>query len=280
MIKMEHFSVLMSIYDREKPEYARECFESLLRQTVPADEWVVVEDGPLTPGLYSLLDEYQEKNPGLIRRIPLSENRGLGLALRAGVPECTFGLIARMDTDDIAREDRFEKELAEFEARPELDIVGSHILEFEGDRSNVISRRSVPLTHSGIVKYQKRRSAFNHGTVMFRKEAVLRAGNYEDCPLLEDDMLWVRMIMSGAYCANIDDCLVLFRTGRDMIVRRGGLDYFKKYRQGRKMILGTGFIGKRDYVFTCALQFIVAVLPGRTRRLLYKLFLRKKPGPQ
>ena len=101
----------MSLYIKEKPEYAQACFESLLKQTVQADEWVIVEDGPLTDELYALLDKYQKNYPGLIKRVPLEKNQGLGLALRAGVPKCRNELIARMDTDDIAREDRFEKRL-------------------------------------------------------------------------------------------------------------------------------------------------------------------------
>lgn len=51
------FSVLMSLYIKERTEYARACFESLLKQTVLADEWVIVEDGPLTEEMYVLLDE-------------------------------------------------------------------------------------------------------------------------------------------------------------------------------------------------------------------------------
>ncbi len=93
------FSILMSLYIKEKPEYAQACFESLLRQTVKADEWVIVEDGSLTDEMYALLDKYQSENPGLIKRVPLEVNQGLGLALRAGVPECSNELIARMDTE-------------------------------------------------------------------------------------------------------------------------------------------------------------------------------------
>ena len=128
---MAQLSVLMSLYIKEKPEYAKACFDSLLRQTVRADEWVIVEDGPLTNEMYNLLDEYQANFPGLIKRIPLKRNQGLGLALRAGVLECRNELIARMDTDDISKPDRCEKQLKRFEEKPDLAIVGSHIDEFE-----------------------------------------------------------------------------------------------------------------------------------------------------
>ena len=199
------FSVLMSLYIKEKVEYAEACFESLLRQTVLADEWVIVEDGPLTDDMYRLLDRYEDEHPGLIKRVPFETNRGLGLALRDGVEACTYDLIARMDTDDIAREDRFEKQLAMFEADDTLDICGSHIKEFVDSLDNVISQRIVPVTDAAIKAYQKRRDAFNHMTVMYKKKSVLKAGNYQSCMLMEDTLLWVNMILNGANCANVDD---------------------------------------------------------------------------
>ncbi len=271
---MAQLSVLMSLYIKEKPEYARACFESLLRQTVQADEWVIVEDGPLADEMYALLDEYQENHLGLIKRIPCKKNQGLGLALRTGVPECRNELIARMDTDDIAREDRFEKQLAEFEKNPELDICGSHIIEFEGTIGNELSRRKVPIKHEDIVKYQKTRSAFNHMTVMYKKSTVLGAGNYEHCPLMEDDMLWVRMILAGAHCSNVDDYLVYARTGTAMIERRGGWAYYKKYRDGKRKIKETGFIKEIDYLKAMAPQLVVSLMPKRLRLWFFTRLLR------
>lgn len=271
---MAELSVLMSIYIKEKPEYVDECFKSLLRQKVKANEWVIVEDGPLTDEMYHILDQYQIENPGLIKRVSLVKNKGLGLALKAGVPVCSNELIARMDTDDIAREDRFEIQLHEFEKNPDIDICGSHIIEFEGTPENILSVRKVPLTHERIVKYQKMRSAFNHMTVMYKKSAVLKAGNYEHCPLMEDDMLWTRMILSGAKCANIDDFLVYARTGSAMIARRGGWDYFKKYKQGKDKIRETGFIGPLDYWKAMLPQVAISLMPLTVREFVFTKVLR------
>lgn len=268
------FSVLMSLYINEKVEYAKACFDSLLAQTIPAAEWVIVEDGPLTEEMYDLLNKYEDENPGLIRRVPLEKNCGLGIALEKGVCECNYALIARMDTDDIARPDRFEKQLALFRNDSRLDICGSHVKEFEGTIKNVLSSRKVPLSDKDIKAYQKRRDAFNHMTVMFKKEAVLKAGNYQSCLLMEDSLLWVNMIMSGAKCANVDDYLVYARTGDRMFERRGGFDYYKKYKAGRKIIYKTGFISRWDYFYTIMVQFIVAVLPNKLRGWIYKKLLR------
>jgi len=268
-------SVLMSLYIKEKTEYVEECFQSLLRQTVQADEWVVVEDGPLTEEMYDLLDKYQKTYPSLIKRIAFKQNQGLGIALQAGVPECKNEIIARMDTDDIAREDRFEKQLAMFDADSDLDICGSHIKEFDGTVNNILSERKVPITDKDIKVYQKRRDAFNHMTVMYKKAAVLKAGNYKTCMLMEDTLLWVNMILSGAKCANVDDFLVYARTGADMFERRGGFAYYKKYKSARKRIFQTGYISWWDYKYTLIVQFAVCIMTNKLRRFVFEKLLRK-----
>ena len=270
------FSVLMSLYIKEKPEYVIECFESLLNQTVKSNEWVIVEDGPLTKEMYELLDDYQCKYPGLIKRIPLSQNKGLGLALREGVLNCSNDLIARMDTDDIARKDRFEIQTKEFEKNPFLDICGSHIQEFEGTIDNIISKRNVPLTQDEIYHYQKKRSAFNHMTVMFKKHSVINAGNYEHCPLMEDDMLWCKMFLKKCVAMNIDDYLVYARVGKDMYNRRGGLAYFKKYKNAKKQIYSLRYSSYWNYIYTVSIQFLICIVPTNLRKFLFINLLRKE----
>ena len=175
------FSVLMSVYVKETKENFEECMDSLLAQTIMPTEIVVVKDGPISQVLETLLREYQHDYPNMIRVVGYEENRGLGYALAYGVKACKYELIARMDTDDIARNDRFEKQLAEFEADEDLMICGSHIVEFIKDKAVVKDRRCVPLEDQEIRRKGKLRDPFNHVTVMFRKSMVLQAGNYESC---------------------------------------------------------------------------------------------------
>lgn len=275
MSEMEYpkFSVLMSLYIKEKAEYLNDALASVINQTVKPDEIVIVYDGPITAELRNVVENYISKNPGLIKVIENSENKGLGLALADGVPQCKYELIARMDTDDICREDRFEKQLQEFINNPSLDICGSHILEFEGNKDNIVAQRRVPLADNDIKDYQKRRDGFNHVSVMFKKKSVLAAGNYQSCLLMEDTLLWANMFMNGAKGMNIDDYLVYVRIGKDMYERRGGLDYYKKYKAGRKKVYETGYISWADYEFTLIVQFIVAVIPNRVRGFVFKKLL-------
>lgn len=268
------FSVLMSLYIREKASYFDECMQSMVKQTVLPNEIVIVFDGPISKELGGIVTKYKKLKPDLIKTVENKENRGLGPALADGVLACKYNLIARMDTDDIARADRFEKQLKIFMDDPEIDICGSHIIEFEGNINNILAKRKVPVSHNDIANYQKQRSAFNHMTVMYKKNVVLKAGNYEHCPLMEDDMMWVRMLLVGAKCANVDDYLVYARTGYAMIGRRGGWAYFKKYKTGRKMILDTGYINLWDYWKTVGIQFVVALVPQNVRLFIFTKLLR------
>ncbi len=273
---MEKFSVLMSLYIKEKAEYFKLCMESVLSQTALPDEIVIVKDGPVSEEVDVVLEDYLSQNRNLFKVVALTENKGLGLALAEGLLHCSNELVARMDTDDIAVPERFELQLKMFESNPDLDICGGQILEFEEKEDNIIAERKVPLSHGEIIEYQKKRSAFNHMTVMFKKSKVLEAGNYKHCPLMEDDMLWVDMINAGAKCANLSENLCKVRTNRDMIARRGGLKYYKKYKNARKQILNTGFITKKEYRKTNRIQFLVCIMPAWLRKFVFFNLIHKK----
>ena len=273
---MEKFSVLMSVYYKENPEYLKESLDSVINQTVAPTEIVLVKDGPLTEELDNVIDGYLKKYENLFKIVPLETNVGLGLALAEGIKHCSYELIARMDTDDIARKDRFEKLLNEFANDGNLDICGSHITEFEDDPSVIVAKRTVPLRQKEIEEYQKRRDAFNHMAVMYKKTAVLNAGNYQSCMLMEDTYLWVRMLLNGARAKNIDDYLVNVRIGKDLYKRRGGLSYYKKYKTGRKAVYKTGYISRRDYRSTLITQFFICIMPNKLRGFIFKRFLHKK----
>lgn len=269
-------SVLMSVYVKETSGHLKQCFDSLLSQTVLAREWVVVEDGPLTDEVYDVLDEFEQLHPGLLLRVPLEKNQGLGPALREGLAHCTYELVARMDTDDIAVSTRFEEQIERFRQDPQLDICGGQIAEFDKSPENVIDYRNVPLRHDEIVSYQRWRSAFNHMTVMYKKESVISAGSYEDAPLMEDDVLWAHMIQSGCKCCNLDRVLVYARADTAMIGRRGSASYLQKYYNGRRKMWECGFINGWELLGSMLIQSAVALSPLWLRTLIFRTALRRK----
>jgi glycosyltransferase involved in cell wall biosynthesis len=187
------FSVLLSVYYKEKTDYLRASLDSIFNQSYPPNEVILVKDGFLTPELDHIINDYVSTRKE-IKVIPLAENQGLGFALNQGLKLCSYKLIARMDTDDIAKFNRFEKQIQQFELYPELDVVGCWIDEFIDNKDNIVSQRKVPEYHDQIYSFAKKRNPMNHPSVMFKKEAVLSAGNYQHFPLFEDYYLWVRML--------------------------------------------------------------------------------------
>lgn len=217
---MTKYSVLMSIYIEENPEYFALSLDSMVNQTVQPDEIVLVKDGPLTDELENIIKDYDNKYPNLFTIVPLTQNVGLGLALNRGLEICRNELVARMDTDDISLPTRCEKQLKEFKNNPELSIVGTNTDEFSNDPSDIISSRVVPEKHQDIVRFSKKRNPFNHPTVMYKKSDVLESGGYGDFRRNQDYELFVRMLSEGYLSMNINESLLLFRANEDNLKRR------------------------------------------------------------
>ncbi|WP_301099012.1 glycosyltransferase [Otariodibacter sp.] len=217
------FSVLMSLYFKENPQYLIECFESLQAQTQPADEIVLVFDGKLTDELEQVVQNFSTILPLVIIRLP--QNRGLGKALNEGLLHCSNEWVFRMDTDDICLPDRFAKQLAFIEANPDAIAVGGQITEFGQNIDDVVGHRQVPTTHDEIIEFTKIRCPFNHMTIAYQKSEVLACGGYED--LQEDYYLWIKLVATGKKVANLEDTLVYARVGNGMVGRRQGVEQAK-----------------------------------------------------
>lgn len=274
---MVKLSIITSVYKNDNPEYVRVALDSMLvNQNVKPAEIVLVQDGPVPSELSVLLNEYETKYPEVMHIIRLEKNGGLGNALKLGVENAKFDLCARMDSDDICLPDRFEKQLAYLEVHPECDIVGGQMTEFIDSPDNIVGRREVPLNNDDIYQYMRSRCALNHVTVMFRKEAVLKAGNYQDWFWNEDYYLWVRMMMAGCNFANISDVAVNVRSGADQYARRGGRKYFDSEIGIKKLMLNNGMITRKEYIINYVERFIIQlILPNRVRGWVFRTFARK-----
>ena len=271
------YSVLMSLYAKEKPEYLRLAIDSMLKQTVVPDEIVIVEDGPLTDALYAVLDEYKTKFLQIIRTVRNEKNLGLGLALNVGLNECRNDLVARMDTDDIAKDDRCERQLKYFLENPDTTILGGQIAEFITSPENIVGRRVVPETDFELKEFIKKRCPFNHMTVMFKKTDVIKAGNYQDWFWNEDYYLWIRLALEKFLFANLPDILVYTRVGADMYQRRGGDKYFRSEIEIQKLMLRKNLIGYVTFLMNCGKRLVVEkLMPNRVRGWVFQKFARER----
>lgn len=270
---LEKFSVLMSIYKNEKPEYLKKALDSILNQTLLPDEILIVKDGLLTPELEKTLDEYAVKNKS-VKFLEFKKNRGLGLALHDGVVACKNEIIARMDTDDIAKPDRFEKQIQYLKDNPQIALLGSWVTEFSDNENKPDIVTELPCSYEEIKKFAKKRNPFRHMTVLFKKSAVINSGNYRDFLWFEDYDLWVRMLRKGYFAENLPEFLVNVRADKNMFARRSGIKYIQQEVKFEKFLLDINYINLIEFFRNILIRSIVRLLPKNLIVFVYKQILR------
>lgn len=274
MRNFKRFSVLMSIYCKEKSEHFHRSMRSIWdEQSVRPDEIILVLDGQLTQELYEAIDYWKAKLKSILKIVLLDQNVGLGDALNEGIKYCSHELIARMDTDDISMPYRFERQLEVFE-NCDVDICGGWVAEFDRDENKIVSYRKVPERHCEVTRFAKKRNPMNHPTVMFKKSAVERAGGYQKMMWFEDYYLWVRMILTGAKFYNLQEVLLKMRAGEGLFERRRGLNYAKKEIELQKIFLKVGFINYFEFARNVVVRSSIRVMPRKIVRLAYRLLRR------
>lgn len=269
-----NYSVLMSVYYKEHPDYLRQSMQSIYDQTVPTDDFVLVCDGPLTPELDAVISSMQQQFGSRLHVCRLLKNGGLGKAVNFGIGQCKNDLVARMDSDDVSRPDRCQRQLAIFQNHPEYSLVSGIVEEFSDTITNVSVRRIVPEHQDDIITFAKKRNPFNHPCIMYKKSDVEAAGGYQDFYLLEDYYLWIRMLQNGFIGYNLQEPLLWMRAGNDMYKRRGGWKYVQSQHNLFKYMAQTGFITGRQYQVQSVVRLIGAVVPNWLRAFLFKKILR------
>lgn len=270
-----NYSVLMSVYEKENPEYFKLSIQSMVDQTLPPKQIVIVKDGKLNEKLENVIKQYCDRLPNLFTIISLEENVGLGLALNEGLKACKYELVARMDTDDISVNKRCELQVKEFLSEENLSILGTFIGEFNENPNEVLSTRVVPTNHDDIIKFSRRRNPFNHPTVMYKRSEVLKVGGYGDYRRNQDLDLFVRMLNNGCISANLDKPLVLFRANEDSLKRRKSWTKCSSYIGMIYNFWKKGHSSLLDLTIVAISQIIVFLAPIRFLDWISNKFLRK-----
>lgn len=269
------FSVAMSVYKNDTPRQLREALSSTCEQSCPPSEIFLVVDGPIGEDLNAVILEFEEKYP-IFTVHRLETNHGLGYGLKIAVEKCKYDLIIRMDSDDICAPNRFEKQLRAYAEEP-ADVIGGWTLGFVGDlETGNVAAAKRPLTHGELVKIIRKKSPMSHVTVMFRREAVLKAGNYQPLFYHEDYYLWARMIQAGCTFRNIPEYLVYVRLGENQARRHGGMRYYKAGAFLRKYMLKNKIMSFPSFLKATCLRIVYQLLiPARFRNYLGMKYKRK-----
>ncbi len=280
MITQCNYSVLMSVYKNEKADFLRSAINSIFEQTVLTNDFVIVCDGPLSEELDAVISEAQDAHKDVLHIIRLEKNMGLGRALNIGIKECKNELVARMDSDDISRPDRCEKQISVFNENAEISVCSGTVEEFAFFTDNIEAKRVLPENNGDIVEFSRKRNPFNHPCVMYKKSAVEAAGSYQDFYLLEDYYLWIRMLQKGYKGYNIQEPILWMRAGSDMYKRRSGLKYTKSQEALFRYMRKVGFISTSQYLKSVITRGVSSLIPNSIRKLAYKKVLRESRDNQ
>ena len=271
MRRLPSFSVVMSTYSGDRPEWLREAGQSIFMQSQKPDELIMVLDGDVGRETHDVIADLGSL--GTVRVIALPKNVGPGMARHKGIVTSKNDVVAIMDADDICRPDRFETQLQVL-ADDRADVVGAWISEFDllvGDKEKF---RKVPEMHEDIVSYARKRTPMNNVTAMFQKSFYIKAGGYSGMRANEDYDLYVKMILSNARFYNIQRVLVDVRGGPDLSSRRGGLEQVPDDTRMFFLMYKKKFINGWQLIFNIGVRVFLRVLPNKWREKFYQIFLR------
>jgi glycosyltransferase involved in cell wall biosynthesis len=260
-------SALMPVHAGIRPDDLMAAVGSVLEQTVPVDEFVVVEDGPLTADLSAVLDT-AERLHGHMVRVRLPVNAGAGVANQAGLAVAHGAWIMKVDADDINLPHRVEKQLA-LCAQGGVDVCGAAMLEFDDDPEHPVAIRRSPGSMTEIRKRVRFNNPMNHPTTFYRRELALQAGGYPAMRFMQDYDLFARMLVNGAEMFNLDEPLVKFRGGTQMRRRRRGGEILRLEWELQRRLRTYGLIGWPFTLCNLAVRVGFRLLPDSASRLVY-----------
>ncbi len=263
----------MSIYHGTDAMELNHCFASIDLQSLQPQEIVIVHDGQVKGLVETCVDDFAVSR--CVKIVKLSQNRGLGAALREGLNHCSTDIVARMDTDDVCLPDRFVKQYAYLQQHPEVSLVGGLLRErYAYGSEDLTVERALPIMPNELARFAKYRNPVNHPTVMFRKNDVQSAGSFIPFPLLEDYYLWVRMLVHGFQLANLPEVLVETRADSAYFARRGGAAYLRQEVLLARCFRKLGFHNWWNTVWFVVSRAPYRLVPGAIRKWMYEKTLR------
>jgi glycosyltransferase involved in cell wall biosynthesis len=167
-------SVIMSTYNGSK--YLEDSIDSILRQSMPDLELIVVDDGS-TDGSHGILERRARRDPRIL--IHKRERGGLTSALNLGIKAAAGKYIARQDDDDISLPDRLQVQVGFLEENPGMGLIGCGHSIFDENGSEV-SVHSAGRTHESLEKSLPDRNLFCHGTIVMQAELAKAIGGYRE----------------------------------------------------------------------------------------------------
>ena len=268
-------SVLMSTYKNEKPQYLDEALDSIwTKQTRKPEEIVLVKDGPLTDELNAVVNKWKAKLQDVLTIVSNPVNKGLAAALNDGIAVAKGQLIARMDSDDRSKPDRFKLQEKYMEEHPEVDILGGAIEEFN-DEGKLHNTREYPQTMNDVLRTMYRVSPMAHPTVMYRKSFFDSGFRYSTkYHICEDVTMWYDAVAGHRIMNNLPNVILSFRRNDAMMNRRSkekAWSEFYAYNDGIRRVYG---LFSYKYLFSF-MRLCFRLMPTSVIKTIYNSKFRK-----
>ncbi|WIG78060.1 glycosyltransferase [Photobacterium damselae] len=219
-----NISIIMCVYRDDIPEALELAIDSILNQTVQCD-LLIYQDGYITENLSDVLNAYLNNDKVKLFINPINKGlaSGLNYLINKSI-EFGYEFIARMDSDDISRPDRIEKQVKYFNENSNIDVLGTSCREFGA--SFALEEKHLPQSHEELLDFSITRCPFIHPSVMFRASVFTKGHRYpENTTLTEDMALWFQLLNDGIKFSNLNEVLLDYRLNENTINRRKG---FKK----------------------------------------------------
>jgi len=266
-------SVILPTYGGDNPEELDVAIQSILSQSLPPNEFLIIQDGGVPESNLRVISKYNRESD-IVNVIKFDENRGRAIARKTGVEKADSTFVAMMDADDISLPNRFKLQQRYLDSNPDVDVLGSYLAEFDSDPDKPHAVRKVPEDHKDIVSMARLRSPINQSTVVARRDSILNVGNYRDVSRMADYDLWGRLIEDGARFSNLPTVLVKARAGRGMHERRGGLEYAREEVRQQYDFAKFGFISPYRAAINVLVRTPLRMVPDVVRGKIYNRYLR------
>lgn len=274
---MSTISVLMSVYRNENPTFFDRALESIWSdQTRKPDEIILVEDGPLTCELNTVIQKWQHVLLDKLVILKNEVNEGLTKSLNKGIRVAKGDYLARMDTDDISLPERFELQYLYMESNPEVVVLGGGMQEIDED-GKWGAERKYPETQDRIIKYISKANPLAHPTTFIRRSIFEEGYRYNENYRKNQDLkLWFDLLKSQKILHNLSDNILLFRRTKDTYAKRSSVVSLNSelsiYMTGIRDLYGP--LTWR-YIYPL-MRYVIKRMPGGINAIVYKYLFKKK----
>lgn len=267
-------AVIMSLYKNDTIEYVSLALESIFEQSYSDFDLYLQFDGPISQDVEDYIDSVKDERIIVRKR---DVNKGLAYSLNELLETVLpkgYEFIARMDADDIAHRNRFQKQIDFLSENPQVDVLGGAINEIDEkglDRNKIVS---YPITNDECRAFFAKRNPLAHPTVMFRRSFFKKTGCLYPTEYVrnEDTALWMEGFKHGAIMANLPDVLLYFRvTPSFFSQRRNGKAFAKSQLQLREIISKELGFGIMSYLYAYA-TYCIMISPPWLIKIAYKIF--------